>query len=116
MKKFISSTLFFLLFIGLSFAQKVEPKFEKQNELTKATYFYDNGDIKEIGFFKNDKLEGKWVSYNNEGEITTIANYINGKKEGKWFVVANDTIKELTYKSNKLIDVKNVEATKLPLI
>jgi len=109
-------TIVFLLFIGLSFAQNTEPKFEKQDNLTKATYYYDNGDIKETGYFKNEKLQGKWISYNKNGKVTTVANYENGKKEGIWFIISNDTVKELTYKSNKLIGVKNKKASELSFI
>jgi antitoxin component YwqK of YwqJK toxin-antitoxin module len=115
MKNIISITLF-LLFIVITNAQEVKPKFEKQNGLTKATYYYDNGAIKEVGFFKNEKLHDKWISYNKEGDITTIAIYNNGKKDGKWYVVTNDSIKELTYKSNKLIKIKNVKGTELSYI
>lgn len=116
MKKHKALAIIFILFIGFTFAQNVEPKFEKQDDLTKATYFFDNGDIKEVGYFKNQKLDGKWVSYNQKGKITTIANYENGKKEGTWFVVTNDTVRELTYKSNKLINVKNAKGNTLPFI
>ena len=116
MKKLLSFTIMFILFISISLAQNVEPKFEKQDNLTKATYYFDNGDIKEVGFFKNKKLQGKWISYNQEGKITAIANYENGIKEGTWFVVSNDTVKELTYKSNKLIGVKNIKGNYIPLI
>ncbi|NOQ92061.1 MAG: hypothetical protein GQ552_05005 [Flavobacteriaceae bacterium] len=116
MKKLLSFTIMFILFISISLAQNVEPEFEKQDNLTKATYYFDNGDIKETGFFKNEKLQGKWITYNQEGKITAIANYENGKKEGKWYVISNDTIKELIYKSNKLIEVKNKKGTELSLI
>lgn len=116
MKKWTYILAFFMLLVNFSFAQGVKPTFEKQKDLTKATYYYDNGNIKEIGFFKNKKLQGKWVSYNNKGEVAAIANYENGIKTGKWFVVSNDTIKELTYKNNKLVNVKNSDRTELSMI
>ena len=116
MKVLISFLLVFVFFTSISTAQNVEPKFEKQDNLTKATYYFDNGNIKEVGFFKNEKLQGKWVTYNQDGKITAIANYQNGKKEGKWFVISKDSIKELTYKSNKLIEIKNMKGNELSLI
>ncbi len=115
MKKIITLFVVFI-FIGIANAQEVKPKFEKQNELTKATYYYDNGSIKEVGFFKNDKLHNKWISYSKEGNITAIANYSEGKKDGKWYFLSNDSIKEVTYKSNKIIKVENVAGTELNYI
>jgi len=115
MKRIITIFILFM-FLGIANAQEIKPKFEKQNELTKATYYYDNGSIKEVGFFKNEKLHNKWVSYNEEGKITTIANYSNGKKDGKWYILSNDSIKEVTYKSNKLVKVENVKGSELTFI
>jgi len=115
MNKIITGIIFFL-FLGIANAQDIKPKFEEQDGLTKATYFYDNGSIKEVGFFKNEKLHNKWISYNKEGEITTIANYNNGKKDGKWYILSKDSIKEVTYKSNKLIKVENVKGSSLTYI
>ncbi len=115
MKNIISITLF-LLFVVTAYAQEVQPKFEKQAGLTKATYYYGNGAVKEVGFFKDNKLHNKWVSYSKEGDITTIAMYNNGKKDGKWYVIVNDSIKELTYKSNKLIKIETVKGTELSYI
>jgi len=108
------ATLFLL--VNFTNAQNVKPTFEKLDGFTKATYYYDNGSIKEIGYFKNEKLQGKWVSYNSDGKITAIANYEKGLKNGTWFVVSKDTIKELTYKKNKLINVKNSDKTELSII
>lgn len=116
MKKLTIIFALMILFINYSIAQNVKPIFEKQNGLTKATYFFDDGKIKETGYFNNDKLQGKWISYNEKGEIIVIANYKNGKKIGKWFVVSNDTIKELNYKNNKLTKVKNSAKTQLSMI
>lgn len=116
MKNIITFCFFFSFMMGSGFAQNIKPKFEKQDELTKVTYYFDNGKIKETGFFRSTKLQGKWIKYNNKGEITTIANYENGKKEGKWFVLINNKVKALTYKTNKLIQVKDLQKEHLPFI
>jgi antitoxin component YwqK of YwqJK toxin-antitoxin module len=52
-----------LLISGLTFAQNKEPKLETVGNMVKATYYFENGQIQQEGFFKNGKLEGKWVSY-----------------------------------------------------
>jgi len=116
MKKISAYLVLFLLMVNVSFAQGIEPKFEKENDLVKATYYHDNGIVKEIGFFKEDKLHDKWISYNQEGKIKVVAFYNNGLKEGKWYLVGKDSVKEVTYKSNKVVKVQMVEESALSFI
>lgn len=47
------------------------------------TFFYENGTIWQTGNYKNDRLESKWLIYNQKGTIKQIANYSEGKREGK---------------------------------
>lgn len=70
---------------GLMSAQEVKPKFEVVDQMVKATYFYDNGQVKQEGTYLNGKLHGKWVSYNQDGSKQTMGEYENGNKTGKWF-------------------------------
>ena len=53
MKKLVATLTVFMLMISVSFAQEIEPTFEKQEDLVKATYYHDNGMVKEVGFFKS---------------------------------------------------------------
>lgn len=116
MKKTVASLVVFMLLISVSFAQGVEPTFEKQDDLVKATYYHDNGMVKEVGFFKNDKLHDKWISYNEEGKIKVVAFYNNGKKDGKWYLIGDEAVKEVTYKSNKIIKVQEVKEAELSFL
>lgn len=116
MKKFICVFAILVLMVDMSFAQAVEPTFEKQDDLVKATYFYDNGIIKEVGFFKDNKLQDQWISYNQEGKIKVVAFYNEGKKDGKWYLVGDESVKEVTYKSNKIIKVEEVQDLELSFI
>lgn len=116
MKKLLASIIVCVLMTSVSFAQETEPKFEKQDDLVKATYYHDNGMVKETGFFKADKLHNKWVSYNDEGKITVVAIYNNGQKDGKWYLVGEDAVKEVTYKLNKIVSVKEVQESELSFI
>ena len=116
MKKLVAALVMLALFVNVSFAQQMEPKFEKQNDLVKATYYHDNGMVKEVGFFKDDKLHDKWVSYSKEGKIKVVAFYNNGEKDGKWYLVGDDIVKEVTYKSNKVVKVQELEETDLSFI
>lgn len=116
MKKLIASLVLILMISSVSYGQEIEPTFEKQNDLVKATYYHDNGMIKEVGFFKDDKLHDKWVSYSKEGKIKVVAFYNNGEKDGKWYLVGDENVKEVTYKANKVVNVQEVEETDLSFL
>ncbi|WP_435261199.1 toxin-antitoxin system YwqK family antitoxin [Tenacibaculum sp. nBUS_03] len=104
MKKII--VLACILAVSVLQAQ-VNPKYEVAGELVKATYFYEDGKVKEQGFFKDTKLTGTWVSFNKEGDKTAIAHYKAGKKVGKWFMWHKDGLKEIDYENNTIASVQN---------
>ena len=116
MKRFVMTLAVFVLMVNLSVAQAVEPTFEKQDDLVKATYFYDNGTVKEVGFFKDTKLHNQWISYSQEGQIKVVAFYNEGKKDGKWYLVGDTSVKEVTYKSNEIVKVEEVQELELSFI
>ena len=65
-----------LLVSGVFFAQEVKPKFVAvDNDMIQATYFYDNGQVKQEGVYLDGKLHGKWVSYNEDGTKQTSGEY-----------------------------------------
>ncbi len=105
MKKILTLTLLFAFTI--SNAQEVKPTYEKSEDMVKATYYYQDGSIREQGFFKDKKLTGQWISYNQQGEKLMIANYEAGKKVGKWFAWSNNTLKEINYNNSRIVSVKN---------
>jgi hypothetical protein len=116
MKKFIAAIILTITATAFAFGQENEPTFEKQDDLVKATYYHDNGTIKEVGYFKDEKLHDQWIRYDISGKISVVANYNNGLKEGKWYIVGEETTKEITYKENKLIKVEEVQGTDLSFI
>jgi antitoxin component YwqK of YwqJK toxin-antitoxin module len=116
MKKYLAGLVICVLITMSSTAQSKEPTFEKQDDLVKATYYHDNGMVKEVGFFKDDKLHDKWIRYNEDGKIKVVALYKNGMKEGKWYMIGEESVKEITYKSNKVVDVKEVDPAALSFI
>ena len=105
MKKAILLAILFISAIG--FSQEKEVTFEKEGDMVKATYYYDNGNIKVQGFFKDKKLTGTWSSFNNQGNKTKIAQYKEGKKVGKWFVWEKETLKEINYDNNVIVSVND---------
>ena len=116
MKKIVAALILILTATGFAYAQEIEPTFEKQDDLVKATYYHDNGMIKEVGYFKDQKLHDQWIRYDNSGKVSVVANYDNGIKEGKWYIVGEESTKEITYKANKLIKVEEVQGTDLSFI
>lgn len=91
---------------GVIFAQG-EPQLEVVGQLVKATYYYDNGNVQQVGFFKDGKLDGKWTSYNENGSVSTVAEYSNGVKSGKWQYFDNAVaVREVSYSDNQIASVK----------
>ena len=49
--------------------------------------YYEDGKNEEIGTYKDDKRDGKYVWYSQyyeSGKVYSEVNYVNGKEEGKW--------------------------------
>ena len=68
----------------------------KENEnLVKATYFYEDGTIAQTGYFINGRPHGKWKLYNTEGKKIGKGKFQEGKKTGKWHYRGNQTLGEL---------------------
>ena len=95
-----------LLVSTLTFAQNKTPKLEEVNGLVKATYYFDNGQIQQEGFFKDGKLDGKWISYDVNGNKKAIAEYNNGQKTGKWFFWNDKSLSEVDYSNSAVAAVK----------
>ena len=61
-----------VLFSGILTAQEGKPELETVGNKVKATYYYENGKIQQEGFFKDGKLDGIWVSYDENGNKKTF--------------------------------------------
>jgi antitoxin component YwqK of YwqJK toxin-antitoxin module len=95
-----------LLVSGVFFAQEVKPKFEVVDSMVKATYYFDNGQVKEEGFYLEGKLHGKWVSYTESGIKQTIGEYESGSKVGKWFFWNENSLNEVDFSNSRIAEVK----------
>ncbi|NQY05138.1 MAG: nicotinic acid mononucleotide adenyltransferase [Flavobacteriaceae bacterium] len=106
MRKIVMMIVFFFA-VQVGFAQETQDTFVQDGDKVEATYYYDNGVVKQHGFFnKEGKLEGTWTSYDVNGKKTAIGNYTNGKKTGKWFFwSADNTLTEVDYKNEKVDNV-----------
>jgi len=105
MKKFIIVSM--LLASLMISAQNSQPKLEAFGQMVKATYFYENGQIQQQGFFKNGKLEGQWMAFDENGNKKSIAEYSNGLKTGKWIFINDAMLSEVDYNNSKIASIKN---------
>jgi antitoxin component YwqK of YwqJK toxin-antitoxin module len=104
MKKLFIAVM--LVFSGVIFAQENNVKHEIVNKMVKSTYYYDNGQIQQEGFYKNGKVHGEWVSYDITGKKVAIGKYENGKKVGKWFFWSGANLLEVDYTDTRVAQVK----------
>ncbi|MCH4822684.1 nicotinic acid mononucleotide adenyltransferase [Gramella lutea] len=109
--KTIKNILMAAIFVtgSVAMAQDKDPKpvFEKQGDLIKGTFYYEDGSVKQEGTYKDGRLHGEWVSYDQNGEKTAIANYENGKKSGKWFFWSEDKLTEVDYQNSVIASVNS---------
>ncbi|MEM7186685.1 MAG: hypothetical protein AAF466_08500, partial [Bacteroidota bacterium] len=91
-----------------------EPKniYVLNGDLIEATLYHENGKVAQTGFYTlENKLHGEWISYNDNGEKTAVASYDNGAKVGTWVFFHGDTMKEVSYESSKIAEVKTWTVT-----
>ena len=101
-----SLTILLIMFtLTLSAQESIKPKFEKEGEFTKAVFYHDNGEIAQIGFFKNKKRHGNWISYYPSGKKSAIGTFQSGLKTGQWFFWNQDNLIEVIYQENKIVNV-----------
>lgn len=94
-----------VMFTGSLFAQDEKPDFTKKGDMVIGTYYFDDGQVKQEGTYKDGKLHGEWVAYNKEGDKIAMAKYKNGKKTGKWFFWNDGKLLEVDYADNKITNV-----------
>ena len=98
-----------LLVSGVFFAQDVKPKFVATDDNTvQATYYYDNGQVKQEGVYLDGKLHGKWVSYNEDGTKQTSGEYNQGEKVGTWTFYNAATINKVAFENSRIASVNTI--------
>lgn len=78
--------LILAVMINVSVIAQTAPTYNKVNGMIKITKYHDNGSIKEIGYFIDDKKAGVWENFNEKGVKVAEASYTNGVKDGNWSV------------------------------
>jgi len=89
------------------FAQTIAPKHEVVGDLVKSTYYYENGQISQEGFYKNGKVDGQWIAYDEKGNKKAIGEYKEGEKTGKWFFWNDNNLSEVDYSDSRVAAIKN---------
>ncbi len=102
--KLVTILLALTFSLGMS-AQDNKPTFEKKGDLTKATYFHDNGEIAQTGYFLEGKLHGQWKMFDETGKKIAKGNYEMGKRTGKWFFWEGEVLKEVDFTDNRIASV-----------
>ncbi|QSW91112.1 MULTISPECIES: membrane-binding protein [Flavobacterium] len=102
-----------ILFSGIVVAQEGKPELEAVGNKVKATYYYDNGKVQQEGFFKDGKLDGVWVSYDEKGNKKAVGEYTDGVKTGKWIYFNENNLNEVAYVDNKVSSVKSLQKNAL---
>lgn len=101
-----------LLVTSLIGAQNsIAPKFTENDGLVSAVYYHENGQISQEGTYKNEKLEGKWISYDINGNRTSVGEYADGMKVGKWLIWSEKGLTQVDYSNNKIASVKVLSET-----
>lgn len=97
-----------VLTLNVALAQEVDrDSYVKNGKLIEATLYHDNGVVAQTGSYNLDnKLDGKWMSYDQFGELVSVAYYENGQKVGTWKFYQGDILKEVSYTNAKIAEVK----------
>lgn len=103
MKKIV--LLFAFLFSVCIYAQDNKPTFEKEGDLVKATYYHDNGEIAQTGFYKDGKLHGEWEMFDEKGQKVALGTYDMGKRTGKWLFWEHKLLREVDFTDNRITSV-----------
>lgn len=78
----------------------------EKNDIVKAVYYYENGNVKQEGSYKDGKLHGTWASYNEDGTKQSMGEYANGQKTGKWFFWTGAVLNEVDFNNSRIAQVK----------
>jgi antitoxin component YwqK of YwqJK toxin-antitoxin module len=74
-------------------------------DLIEGIFYFDNGQIAQRGHYKDGKLHGEWIAYDQEGNKIAIGKYANGVKVDKWFFWNKGELSEVDYEENRIASV-----------
>lgn len=73
--------------------------------MQKVTWFHENGQVAEEGFYQNDQKTGTWTTYDEFGHKTAIVHWNLDKKDGDCYVLyQNGKVKyHVVYSNSKKV-------------
>ncbi len=76
----------------------------------KVIYYFEDGTVRETGYFRNGMNHGVWMTFNREGVLVGEGYYNENRKEGKWrFWNENGlVVAEVEYMDNIMLDEYNL--------
>ncbi|WP_396184033.1 toxin-antitoxin system YwqK family antitoxin [Flavobacterium sp.] len=95
-----------LVVSGVIFAQENNAKHEVVNQMVKSTFYHENGQVQQEGFYKDGKVHGEWISYDINGNKVAMGQYQDGMKVGKWFFWNGLDLAEVDYSDSRVAQVK----------
>ncbi len=104
MKKLLITAM--LVVSGAVLAQEDHAKHEVVDQMVKSTFYHDNGQVQQEGFYKDGKVHGQWVSYDENGNKVAMGQYKDGMKTGKWFFWTGADLTEVDYSDSRIAQVK----------
>lgn len=83
----------------------LKSEYVQEGELVAVRNYYETGELKETGFFKNEIPEGKWETFAKNGSKTAELNYLNGKRHGEFRVwdEFSDAYTEVNYVNGDIV-------------
>ena len=81
----------------------LEHLYNRLDPISEVILYHDNGKIYQKGFLKNNKLHGRWESFDKNGNLVVVGEFKNGKKRGKWFFWNENNLREVNFKNNKVL-------------
>lgn len=88
-------------------AQKnsIKKELKQKGDLIEATFYYESGQVAQKGFFKDGKLHGEWIAYDQNGNKKAIGKYSEGSKTGKWFFWNGEELSEVDFQESRIASV-----------
>jgi antitoxin component YwqK of YwqJK toxin-antitoxin module len=106
MKKIISLLLLVLISTAAVSQNTKNNSFILEGDVIQATLYNQDGTLAQTGYYtKDNKLTGKWISYDLQGNKTAVATYKNGEKVGTWVFYQGDVLQEVSYVDSRIANV-----------
>ncbi len=84
---------------------KMEMKVSEGMKDGEMKIFFADGSLNEIRSYKNNQMNGLWITFNTSGIKVAQANFKNGKKHGAWKVYSDEgaLVYEMYYQNGQKV-------------